>query len=435
MDQQNQRIVERIGLTPGCLNEQVAIVTGAGRGIGREVAHTLAWLGAPVVIAEITESGKTCEQEIISAGGRALFVKTDVSCAEDVGQLAAMAQQTFGAAGILINNAMLCPAVPVNDMDLALWDRVIAVNLRGVFLTCKVFLPAMLARKCGTIINMVSTEAMPGIAAYIATKQGLVGFSQSFAGEVGQNGVRVIAFAPGMVDTPGIRGAATELAPQLGISVEQFLSLSLHNAYAGLMPVEHAAAATAYLIVRLADEYHGEVVNGYTVLERAGLIQPANVAPEDTGERRTSVTVQTGASDTPPGTIAVAQCKQLQAAIEQMAEEFNKLPVFVRPLARNGFKSKAGQSIQDWARTAAGLTAQFERIASSSGVSSASYPDAPRLKDLLHKLIVYLEAVPAETARFTKDASLLHQVKTLSEQRIAVARAVIAVLDGVSSQG
>jgi len=138
----------------------------------------------------------------------------------------------------------------------------------------------MLARKRGVILNMISAEAMPGLSAYIASKGGITGFSQSLALEVEGQGVRVIPFGPGMVDTPGIRNVAPELAPQLGIRTEQFLPMPLHPAFDGLMPAAYAGAATAYLVAKLADEFHGKIVTGYEVLERAGVIESPGIGKQ-----------------------------------------------------------------------------------------------------------------------------------------------------------
>jgi NAD(P)-dependent dehydrogenase (short-subunit alcohol dehydrogenase family) len=272
--------VERLALASDTFAGQVTLVTGAGRGIGLEVARAFARLGAQVVIAELNEdTGRATASLIRCEGGQALFIKTEVSIESEVAALVHQARHVFGPIDILVNNAIVCPVVSIVEMDTALWDQVIAVNLRAAFLTCRACLPDMIARRHGSIVNMVSTDAMPGLAAYIASKQGLAGFSQSLAAEVGSTGIRVVAFGPGMVDTPAIRSVATNLAPQLGLTEDRFLSLSIHPAFDGLMPAEYSGAAAAYLVARLADEYHGEVVNAYTVLERAGLIDPPASAP------------------------------------------------------------------------------------------------------------------------------------------------------------
>ena len=296
---------------------------------------------------------------------------------------------------VLINNAIHIREAAVVDMPIELWDLTIAVNLRGTFLTCRAFLPDMLSRQHGTILNLISTDAMPGLAAYIASKQGITGFSQSLAQEVGTAGVRVIPFGPGMVDTPGIRSVAEGLAPRLGMQADQFLNFSLHPAYEGLMPAEHAGAAAVYLTLRLADEFHGQAVNGYEVLERAGLLK--------------SLPVPT-AEETPAATNAVTQVqlnRQLAQILTETEAEFNRLPIFVRPMARQGFKSKAGQSLPDWHRMIAAVEAN---------------PATPlqNLSEQLDKLANYYRDVPKETARFTRDEEILRQIAEVTQQRLAV---------------
>lgn len=339
-------LVSRSGLTPQTLTGEMAVVTGAGRDIGREVARALACLGAQVVIAELDPiSGAETERLIQEEGGaRALFIHTDVAAQESVSAMVDQARTAFGRVSILVNNAILCRYAPLAEMDVALWDQVVAVNLRGAFLTCRSLLPNMLAARHGVIVNMISVDAMPGLSAYIATKKGLAGFSQSLAMEVGEQGVRVIPFVPGMVDTRGIHGVASGLAPRLGLSEEQFLHMPMHTAFDGLMPPAFAGPATAFLIARLADEFHGETVTGYDALERSGLIQPAAL-PEPVGDHAASRPVQAQA------------VPELARVLAKTEAEFRQLPVFIRPLARNGFKSKSGAALRDWQRLISSLEA------------------------------------------------------------------------------
>lgn len=416
--------VERLGLGREALAGQVAVVTGAGQGIGRQVARALAWLGASVVIAEIASSGAETERQIVSAGGSARFVRTDVSRQIDIEHLQRKAQDAYGAVSIVVNNAILCPVAPVLQMDVDLWDRTIAVNLRSAFLTCKTFLPGMVVRGQGTIVNMVSTDAMPGLSAYIASKQGLVGLTQSLAAEVGSKGVRVVALAPGFADTPGLRGVGRQLAPHLGMSEEEFLGLSLHPGYAGMMPADDAAAAVAYLIAALANEYHGEQVSGYQVLERAGLLAPADTGAPPSGAP--------AANPTPMLPEALALSERLQGIVADTEAEFGRLPVFVRPMARAGFKGKAGQSLQDWVTTAARLRQQLAAAqAGDGGALAALRADSPRLQELLGKLCGYCRGVPAEMARFTRDAELLRQTEETMAGRQALIRDLLAALGAV----
>lgn len=413
--------VESLGLARDTLASQVAIVTGAGRGIGREVARALAWLGARVIIAEVSEEGRETERLLRASGGEARFVQTDVSSVEDVARLARITHETFGPVDILINNAILCTVAPVLEMDVAVWDRVLAVNLRGTYLTCKAFLPEMIANRRGVIVNMTSLDAMPGLSAYIASKQAIAGFSQSLAAEVGAQGVCVIAFVPGMVDTPGLRDVAERLPSLLGITREQFLSVPLHRAYAGLMPVDHAGAATAFLVAALADQYQGETVTSYEVLERSGFLQEPAAVEATTGQTRLTVDTGPAFAQTQAAEQALALTRQLQIAIEETEAGFIRLPVFVRPMARSGFKKKAGQSLGDWSRILAGLVAWLEGAAAVQCTAELTLPASlPGLLTTLDKLSAYFRDVPEETARFSHDPELLRQVQQTSSEQVAL---------------
>ncbi len=417
--------IARLGLARDALVGQVALVTGAGRGIGREVARALAYLGAAVVVAELDEaSGRETAALVTAAGGQALSVPTDVAEAASVAALAERALASLGRVDILVNNAILCPVARVTEMDVTVWDRVLAVNLRGAFLTCRAFLPGMLARGSGTVVNMVSTDAMPGLAAYIASKQGLVGLTQSLAAEVGERGVHVVAFGPGMVGTPSLREAAPRLAPLLGMSAEQFLSLSLHPGYEGLMPAADAGAATAYLVARLAAEYHGEVIDGYAVLERAGYLQAPAVAASPAAPSAPAQGAGVAA------TRALDLARKLAEYVAQVDAEFGKLPLFARPMARGDFKGKAGQSAADWARTAAALVALLERTQAGDAAALVELrAQHDRLARLLQRFAAYCHAVPAGAARFTKDQAFLAEVARIAAEREATVDALRDALD------
>ncbi|HWI60516.1 MAG TPA: SDR family NAD(P)-dependent oxidoreductase [Symbiobacteriaceae bacterium] len=403
-------VLERLELRTDELSGQVAVVTGAGQGIGREVALALARLGARVTVADINETtGAETAALVQAAGGSALFVKTDVSREADVAKLAMWTLADFGPADILVNNAILSPVASLLEMEPDLFDRVVAVNLRGAFLTCRAFVPGMLEKKRGTIVNMVSADAMANMSAYIASKQGLTGFSQSLAAELGHEHIRIIAFAPGFVATPGLLAAGERLAPRMGLTPAEFARLSFHPAYSGMMPAEDAGAATAYLAARLADECAGEVITGYAVLERAGLIAPAE---------------QIAAAVEPPVVRqasperALALTEELAAILAETEAEFGRLPLFVRPLARSGFRQKAGLSLQDWVRSVESLEAGLR----------AGRPVPQDLLRLLGRLMGYYQGVPGETARFTKDEAVLREITETSLHRERVIQELLASL-------
>jgi NADP-dependent 3-hydroxy acid dehydrogenase YdfG len=190
----------------GALQGQVAIVTGAGRGIGHAVATALAREGATVVLAARTRQQlASIAAAIRESGGAALAIPTDVTQDAGVEAMVEQAIAELGRLDILVTAAGLASFGPVVGTKPDDWDGMLAVNLRAVMVTCRAVLPMMIRQRRGTIINIASVAAqrpIAGAAVYTATKAGVIGFSRVLAEELRGEGVRVGVLVPGAVDTP-----------------------------------------------------------------------------------------------------------------------------------------------------------------------------------------------------------------------------------------
>ncbi len=200
------------------LNDKVAVVTGAGRGIGREIALSLARNGADVVLTDVADSINEVAQEIKALNVKTLTVNCDVSSFEQAAAMAKTVFETFSKVDIVVNNAGIYPYNPFVDMKSEDWNRVLRINLDGTFNVTHAFIAGMIKQHQGKIVNIASIAGafvgFSNLVHYSASKGGVLGFTRSLALEMAPHGINVNAIAPGAIDV-GAMSAGSEMYQQV----------------------------------------------------------------------------------------------------------------------------------------------------------------------------------------------------------------------------
>ena len=247
---------------------RTAIVTGAGGGIGRAVSLALAEAGAKVFAVDLSEaSGERTADLIKQSGGEARFARADVSIEADVEAYVRAAREAWGRVDVFMNNAAWQGEIrPLTDYPVELFDRVMAINVRGVFLGLKHVLPVMTAARRGAVVNTASLGAYIGtrnLGPYTASKHAVLGLTKTAALEVARRGVRVNAVCPGPVDTPMLREIEAAQSPDEGEALRAKRAASIPDGrYA-------EPSEVANLMVYLASDYASHV-NGQGVQINGG---------------------------------------------------------------------------------------------------------------------------------------------------------------------
>lgn len=249
------------------------VVTGGGRGIGAAVARSLAETGASVVVsARSADEIEATAEGLRSDGLDAWAVPCDVTDPHAVGELAASADELLGGVDVLVNNAGVGHSAPLKAITLETWERVFAVNVTGTFLCTQAFLPGMLERGWGRVVNVASIAGKMGapyIAAYAASKHAVVGFTRSIAAEVATRGVTVNAVCPGFVETEMVTDSVERIVRKTGMS-----EADARQNLADQSPQRRVfeASEVAYQVLCLCDP-RARGVNGQAVVLDGGGVQ------------------------------------------------------------------------------------------------------------------------------------------------------------------
>ncbi len=254
------------------LDEKTAVITGGGRGIGAAVAHALAEAGASVVVASRTESDIEGVASALTANGhRAWAVRCDVSDPSSVQNLATSATGHLGHVDILVNSAGIGVAAPIQKITLEDWNTAFAINATGSLLCIQAFLPGMVERRWGRVVNVASVAGLTGLqytAAYSASKHAVIGLTRCVAAEVAKKGVTVNAICPGFVDTDMTVQTIDRIVEKTGITREDALQgiLGTTPQHRLLQPEEVADA-----VLSLCDE-QANGTNGQAIVLDGGAL-------------------------------------------------------------------------------------------------------------------------------------------------------------------
>lgn len=376
-------LISKGNLEPKCLEGKLAIVTGAGQGIGLEAAMSLAWLGAKVVIAEINPStGHSAAEKINETlePGRAVFIHTDVGSEDSVRHLKWAIAKTKAEVSIVINNATITPIGSAHEVPIDKWDASYRVNMRGPALMALEFLPDMIARNSGVFMCIASLgEAY--LTAYETFKVAQVRMAATLNFELEDKNVYCLSVNPGLVRTPRAMECIKALAPIYGTTVEEFFKKSGQD----LISAEAAGAGFAAAAV-LAKHFRGQEITSRQALLAAGinfddrsLAEKGNFLPESVRKE------------------AKAICSSVISTLEEQAMKWTDRSPMESQWNFQEFKRVAGMSVEHWVQT-------LQRLESSLELNTPIVGRIP-----LDKLVVYYDQLQGNMSSHGTDPQILEK--------------------------
>lgn len=327
-------LISRFGLRQDTLRGEVVIVTGAGGGIGYETARALLWLGANVIVAEINHAnGRSAERKLEAEFGteRVLFVHTDVGDETSVMNLYNLSITAFDKVDAVINNATIAVLGRVIDLPIEEWDRSYRVNLRGPVLMAKTFLPDMINRDHGAFA-CVSSTGTAFLGGYETFKAAQVHLANTLDAELEGTNVMAYTIGPGLVPTETATKAVAKLAPQMGMSVEQFFEMNKGV----VLSLEEAGVGFALSVV-FAEKFRGQEISSIQALRAADI----NFGAAETGNASATVTADKRSQ-------AQALCEAVYVTLEEQSDGWKNRSLFERQWVIRDFKKTAGMPVEEW---------------------------------------------------------------------------------------
>jgi NAD(P)-dependent dehydrogenase (short-subunit alcohol dehydrogenase family) len=345
-------------LTPQLLSGKVALVTGAGGGIGYEACRSLLWLGAQVIAAEINrQNGQESARRLNEEFGpdSAYFIHTDVSDEKSIRRLAKEALRHYGKVDIVINNATIASLGAVKDLPIQDWDTSYRVNLRGPVLLAREFIPAMLERKYGVFV-CVSSLGTAYMGPYESMKTAQVHLAATLDAELENSGVYAFTIGPGFVPTNTALTAVPKLAAMMGLEMSELSQILKNNT----ISVEAAGAGFA-AAVALADQFHGQETASIAALVAAGIDLPQG-------------------DDTPQVSYTEVECEHILQATQKVHQVlleqtggWKERSIFEQQWLIRSFKKYAGMTVEQWLDSLACLE-QAAAAHSSEGLAAIHAP-------------------------------------------------------------
>ena len=347
-------VISQLGLAANALRGETVIVTGAGGGIGFEAARALLWLGANVVIAEINQqNGRLAEVSLEREFGkeRVLFVHTDVgdeACIQDLYRLCMMA---FGKVDAVINNATIAVLGEVKDLPIEEWDKSYRVNLRGPVLLARTFLPDMIKRNHG-VFACVSSTGTAFLGGYETFKAAQVHLANTLDAELEGTAVIAYTIGPGLIPTETASKAVAKLAPQMGMSVEQFFEMNK----AAMLSVEEAGAGFAVSVV-FAEKFRGQEISSMQALKAADI----NFGAAETENEPAELNVEKRSY--PEGHLRQSQAlsEAVRLTLQEQSEDWKRRSLFERQWVIRDFRKTAGMPVEEWLATLRQLEENLQR--------------------------------------------------------------------------